>query len=274
MSTSTSTTDRVVVEIADAVAELRLTRGDAGNAIDPAWVTAFDEAVASIEAALVAPRGRAEVRAVLIVAEGRAFTVGGDIKHFVQERERLSDELAAMVIPFNATLVRLAELPIPVVAAVHGPIAGGGLGLAWCSDVVVAAPEAKFATGFHKLGLSGDGGCSWFLPRLVGLRRAQEMLLGGRVLDAAEALEWGLVTEVVPGDALRARAREVAEELATGPSLSLGRTRALLHGAFEISLAEHMRREGEHMRASGATADAIEGVTAFAERRAPVFRAG
>lgn len=270
---STSTTERVVVEIDAGIAELRLTRADAGNAIDPAWVVAFDEAVAGIETALAAPGGPAAIRAVLITAEGRAFTVGGDLKHFVGQRDRLADELESMVIPFNATLVRLAELPVPVVAAVHGPIAGGGLGLAWCSDIVIAAPEARFATGFHKLGLSGDGGSSWFLPRLVGLRRAQQMLLGGRVLDAAEALDWGLVTEVVPGGSLPARAREVAAELAAGPPLSLGRTRALLHGAFEVSLAEHMRREGEHMKASGATADAVEGVTAFAERRAPVFRA-
>lgn len=270
---STSTTDRVVVTVADGIAELRLTRSDAGNAIDPGWVTAFDEAVLSIEAALAAPGGRAAVRAVLITAEGRAFTVGGDLAHFSGHLDRLADELADMVTPYNATLVRLAELPVPVVAAVHGPIAGGGLGLAWCSDIVIAAPEARFATGFHKLGLSGDGGCSWFLPRLIGLRRAQQMLLGGRVLDAAEALEWGLITEVVPGPALAARAQEVAADLAAGPPLALGRTRALLHGAFEISLPEHMRREGEHMRAPGATADAVEGITAFAERRAPRFRA-
>jgi 2-(1,2-epoxy-1,2-dihydrophenyl)acetyl-CoA isomerase len=99
------------------------------------------------------------------------------------------------------------------------------------------------------------------------------MLLGGRVLDADEALEWGLVSEVVADDAVQARAREVAVDLAAGPPLSLGRTRSLLHGAFEVSLAEHMRREGEHMKATGATADAVEGVTAFSERRRPVFRA-
>ncbi len=260
--------DRVALTIADAVAELRLTRPEAGNAIDPAWVAAFAQVVEDVER-----RGVDEVRAVLITAEGKAFTVGGDLKHFTEQQGDLAGELERMVPPFHDALARLAQLPVPVVCAVQGPIAGGGLGLAWCSDVVLAAPQARFATGFHLLGLSGDGASTWWLPRLIGLRRAQEMLLLGRVLDADEALEWGLITEVVPIDDLDRRAHEVAAALAAGPTLSLGRTRALLRAAAETPMEEHYARESAEIIACGATADAVEGVLAFGERRPPRFRA-
>lgn len=260
--------DRVTLTISDAVAELRLTRPEAGNAIDPAWVAAFADAVTDLEA-----RAPDEVRVVLLTAEGKAFTVGGDLKHFTAHQDDLAGQLEAMVPPFHDALARLARLPVPVVCAVQGPIAGGGLGLAWCSDVVLAAPQARFATGFHLLGLSGDGASSWWLPRLIGLRRAQEMLLLGRVLDAEEALEWGLVTEVVPVDDLDRRAREVAAALAAGPTLSLGRTRALLRAAAETPMEEHYARESAEIIACGGTADAVEGVLAFGERRPPRFEA-
>lgn len=260
-------TDRITLTLGgDGVAELRLTREDAGNAIDPAWVAAFSEAVAAIE-------GAEGVRSVLITAAGRAFTVGGDLKHFTANQDDLAGELERMVPPFHDALGRLASLPVPVVCAIQGPIAGGGLGLAWASDVVLAVPEARFATGFHLLGLSGDGASSWWLPRLIGLRRAQEMLLLGRVLDAATALDWGLITEVVPAGELDARAHEIAGALAAGPTLSLGRTRALLRGAQETPMLDHYARESAEIIACGATADAVEGVLAFGERRPPRFEA-
>ncbi|WP_372790413.1 enoyl-CoA hydratase/isomerase family protein [Paraconexibacter sp.] len=264
---------RVGLSVDDRVglAELRLERPDAGNAIDPAWVSAFRSVVEQI-AVRAEDGGDGRVRAVLISAAGSAFTVGGDLRHFAAHREDLAAELNAMVPPFHDALLRLAELPVPVVAAVQGPVAGGGLGLAWCSDVVLAAPQARFATGFHLLGLSGDGASSWWLPRLVGLRRAQQMLLQGRVLDADEALEWGLISEVVPSDELAARARSVAVGLAEGPTLALGRIRALLRDASETTLAEHYAREAREIVACGDTRDAVEGTAAFAERRPPEFR--
>lgn len=259
-------TDRIALTISDGLAELRLDRPDAGNAIDPAWVTAFAAAVAELEA-----RAGADARAVLVTATGRAFTVGGDLAHFAGALDDLEAAMAAMVAPFHDALVRLAELPVPVVCAVQGPIAGGGLGLAWCADVVLAAPQARFATGFHLLGLSGDGASSWWLPRLVGLRLAQEMLLLGRVLDAEEALGAGLVTEVVAAEALDDRAREVAAALAAGPTVALGHARALLRAAAQTPMREYYAREVDAMLACSRTADAVEGVRAFGERRPPRF---
>ena len=211
------------------------------------------------------------MRAVLLCADGPAFTVGGDLDHFTRERDRLAAALHDMIAPFHQTLARLGELPVPVVCAAQGAIAGGGLGLLWCADVVVLADDAKLATGFSRLGLAGDGGSSWALPRLVGLRRAQQLVLGGRVLDAAEALEWGLATEVVPRGELAARGREHAERLAAGPTVALGRLRALLRQSSATSWEDQLQAELEATVACGETTDAREGVVGFTARRAPVF---
>jgi 2-(1,2-epoxy-1,2-dihydrophenyl)acetyl-CoA isomerase len=159
-----------------------------------------------------------------------------------------------------------------VIAAVQGAIAGGGLGLAWCSDVVLAAEGTRFATGFSNLGLSGDGGGPWWLLRLVGLRRAQQLLIGGRVLDAGEALDWGLVSEVVAPGELASRAEAIAAELAAGPTLAFAQMRRLLLGAGARTLEEHLAAEAEAMLACACTPDAVEGVMAFVERRRPNFR--
>jgi len=254
---------RIALDVdAAGVARLRLAAAERRNSIDPAWVTELGEAV---------ERCRSGVRVLLIGAEGPAFTVGGDLQHFSGRLADLDCALNEMIPPYHAALERIAALEAPVVAAVRGAIAGGGLGLAWCSDIVIASEDAVFATGFAKLGLSGDGGSSWWLPRLVGLRRAQELLLRNRVLRAAEALDWGLVTEVVPTEAVEARAEAVASELAAGPTHALGHIRRLLRLSATNTLTEQLAAEAAAARACGATADAREGIAAFTERRAPRF---
>jgi 2-(1,2-epoxy-1,2-dihydrophenyl)acetyl-CoA isomerase len=256
---------RVAVEIRDAVAELRMVAPQRSNAIDPLWVQELAAAMDRIEAADGA-------RAVLICADGERFSVGGDLDHFAANADRLAEPLAEMVGPFHASLARLGDLPLPVVCAVRGAVAGGALGLLWCADEVLLADDAKLACGFARLGLSGDGGSSWALPRLVGLRRAQEMIMGGRVLSAAEALEWGLATEVVAADAVQERARERAAHYAAGPTVAYGRMRRLMRASAAATWADHLRAETEAMVAGGSTADGREGVVSFVERRDPRFR--
>lgn len=249
---------------ADGVARLRMVRADARNAIDPLWVKELDAAVTALE-------GDGSVRALLLSADGPAFSVGGDLRHFHTQVDRMADELADMVGGYHLVLGRLAALPVPVVCAVHGAAAGGGLGLVWCSDVVLAADDAKFATGFSTLGLSGDGGSSWFLPRLVGLRRARELILHNRVLTAAEALEWDLVDRVVPRSDLEAEAEAEAARMAAGPTVAYGEMRRLLWRSLSVGLEDQLAAESRAIVRCGATADAREGVTAFAERRPPEF---
>jgi 2-(1,2-epoxy-1,2-dihydrophenyl)acetyl-CoA isomerase len=262
----TEPADRALLRIdEDGLAHLRLTRAAKHNAIDAAMVEAFARAVIDLE--------RAEgVRAVLLAADGPSFTVGGDLPFIAAHSDRLAATLDDMIGRYHDALGRLAALPAPVVAAVQGPAAGGGLGIVWAADLVLAGEDLKIATGFARLGLSGDGGSSWWLPRLVGLRRAQELLIAGRVLDAAEALEWGLVTRVLPVDRLAAEAEELARRLAAGPTRAYAHMGALLRDGATRTLEQGLAAERRAMVDTGATADAVEGVAAFVERRPPGFR--
>jgi 2-(1,2-epoxy-1,2-dihydrophenyl)acetyl-CoA isomerase len=254
----------VALEVDAGLARLRLVRPEAANAIDPLWVT-------ELAAAVTALAQSGEVRAVLISAEGRCFSVGGDLRHFAGRSADLAEALEEMVPPYHDTLGHLASLACPVVCAVQGPAAGGGLGLAFCADLVLAAPEARFVCGFARLGLTGDGGPSWFLPRLVGLRRAQELMFANRELTAHEALEWGLITRIVPAAELQDEALAMARRLANGPTAAFASMRRLLRDSWGASLEEQLIAESGAVRRSGATADASEGVTAFAARRDPGF---
>ncbi len=256
--------ERVSLTIADGVAEIRLVGADRRNAIDPRFIT-------ELEAAIARATAPGAARAILVCADGPAFTVGGDLGHFTANADRLADELRAMVEPFNASLAALAEAEIPVVSAVQGAAAGGGLGLLWGADVVVAADNLKIATGFARIGLTGDGGSSWHLPRLVGPMRARELILENRVLGAREALDWGLVTRVVPLDDLAAEGRATAERFAAGPPEAYRRMKALLRAADTRSMRDGLAAELEAMTEVGATADAREGVTSFSEKRPPEF---
>jgi len=256
---------RFTVSVAGDVARLRMVWAEARNAIDPRWCAELDAALDEVE------QNASAARALLITADGPAFTVGGDMRHFSAERHRMADELRAMITSYHRSLSRLAALPVPVISAVNGAAAGGGLGLVWCSDVVVAADDAKFATGFAALGLSGDGASTWFLPRLVGLRRANEMILHNRILSAAEALEWGLIDRVVPLADLEAEADAAAAAMASGPTVAYGKMRRLLWRSLSVDLDDQLLAELESIVECGATADAREGVTAFVERRPPKF---
>jgi 2-(1,2-epoxy-1,2-dihydrophenyl)acetyl-CoA isomerase len=175
------------------VATIRLDRPEAGNTIDLTLVEDFYEAV------FRAADDRA-VRAVLLCGAGRSLSAGGDLTMFAGlDAGELPRRLRQLVDVYHLALDRLTRIDPPVVCAVRGAAAGGGLGLLHAADVVIAAEDSKFALGYAAIGLASDGGNTWFLPRLVGLRRAQQLMLLGRVLTGPEALDWGLVTEIVPG---------------------------------------------------------------------------
>jgi 2-(1,2-epoxy-1,2-dihydrophenyl)acetyl-CoA isomerase len=158
-----------------------------------------------------------------------------------------------------------------VVCAVRGGAAGGGLGLLWCSDLVIAASDLRLTSGFAHLGLSGDGGSTWYLPRLLGLRRALDLTLESPVLTAQQALELGLVSRVVDPAELDTAAEEAARRLASGPTVAYGHMRRLLRRSSTATFAEGLAAERAAIVDCGTTADGREGVTAFAARRAPRF---
>lgn len=257
--------DRATYRVTEGVAEIRMTRPDAGNAIDPAMVEALDAAIRTAET-------DDTVRCVLLTADGPAFCVGGDLRFFRSNLDALPEHLDSMISTWHrSALRRLSALPVPVVAAARGGVGGGGLGLLWGADVVVLADDAKLATGFTRLGMTGDGGSSWYLPRLVGLRRAQDLMLRSTPVGAAEALECGLVSRVVPGAELEDTGWALAREFAAGPTWAYGGIKQLLRDSGDRTHADQLMAEYELMRAGAGRADVREGITAFAERRAPEF---
>lgn len=255
----------IELSVHDGLAVLRINRPEARNAINEAMAADFREAALRLAET-------SGLRAVLVRGAGPAFTVGGDIETFAgAEPEALPALLNGMTSPYHEALRILSELPVPVVCAVHGAVAGGGLGVLYCADVVLAAEGTKFATGFARIGLSGDGGNSWFLPRLVGPRRAMELYLDNRVLEAKEALEWGLISAVVPAEELEQRATEVAVRLAAGPTVAFGEIRRLLRQAWTSTLADQLVAETAALVRTAATADAPAAIASFAGKCEPTF---
>jgi 2-(1,2-epoxy-1,2-dihydrophenyl)acetyl-CoA isomerase len=246
------------------VARVTLARPEANNAINHAIVHGLAAALDELQA--VAPR------AVLLNADGDHFTVGGDLQHLAAEVDRLADDLGEIVPVYHDVLRRLAGLDVPVVCAAQGVVAGGGLGLVWSSDVVIAATSLRLATGFAGLGLSGDGGSSWYLPRLVGPRRARQLMLQGQRLGSEQALAWGLVDEVVAPDRLEAVARQRAAEFAAGPTVAYAQIKHLLRASDHNTLADQLEAERAAMVDCAGSDDAREGILSFAERRQPEFR--
>jgi 2-(1,2-epoxy-1,2-dihydrophenyl)acetyl-CoA isomerase len=256
----------VLLDFTDGIATLRLNRPDDGNAINPDLAADLAEAATQIAE-------RADVRAVLIASNGPNFTVGGDLSVFAATaRGRLPNQLRRMVDSFHLAIERLTSIDAPVVAAVRGGAAGGGLGLLYAADIAVAADDARFAVGYGALGLTADGGNTWFLPRMVGMRRAQELFLLNRRLTAQEALEFGLVSQLAPNDAVENEAAALAATLAKGPTRAYGAVHRMLRQSFETGLSDQLDAEKESLVAASRTDDAQEGIAAFVAKRRPQFR--
>ncbi len=251
--------------VTDGVAEIVLNRPDAGNALDPALVAAFGDAVAGLA-------GRDDVRVALLRAEGKMFSVGGDLGFFAGADDR-GAALRALANDLHRGVRALLALDVPIVVAVQGPAAGAGMSLACAADLVIAGASASFTVAYTAVGLSPDGGASWTLPRLVGPRRAAELMLTNRRVRADEALAIGLVSEVVADDQLEARAAELARTLADGPAEALRATRRLLRESADRGLDAQLDAERDGIAARAASAEGAEGIEAFLARRAPRFRA-
>ncbi len=258
----------VLLDFADGVATLRLNRPDKGNAIDTAMAGDLAEAATQIAE-------RPDVRAVLIAGNGPNFTVGGDLGLFAgTAREQLPDRLRRMIDSYHLAIERLTSIDAPVVAAVRGGAGGGGLGLLYAADIVVAADDSRFALGYGALGLTADGGNTWFLPRMVGMRRAQELFLLNRRLTAQEALEFGLISRLASSDDVEAEAATIAATLAAGPTPAYGAVRRMLRQSFETGLSDQLDAERDSIVAASSTDDAQEGIAAFVTKRRPRFRGG
>ena len=258
------TVDHVLLTIEAGVADLRLNRPDTGNAIDRAMAEALGDAVQRLETT-------AGLRAVTITAAGKAFSVGGDLNHLDAHSDALRNELSYMIGMWHDVLPRLAALPAPVLTVLHGAVAGGALGLVWCADEVIASDRAVLVSAFTKLGYSGDGGSTWHLPRLVGLRRAQQFVLRSRPLTAAEALDWGLVSRVVPAADLDQAVDDAVQFYANGPTFAFGKVKNLLLRSSTSSYRDLLEQERTAMLEICGTKDVYVGMSAFLDGVAPTF---
>lgn len=251
--------------VVDGVATMCLNRPEARNGITMRM---------ALETLEVARRiaGDSSVRAVLICGNGPALTVGGDINYFgVSAPEEFAGLVGAMTPPFHEAFSVLSRIDAPIVTAAHGVVAGGGLGYVYAADLVIAAEGTRFVTAFAALGLSGDGGGTWHLPRLIGARRAAQAYLRNTPITAAEALDWGMINEIVPAEQLRARASALATELAHGPTRAFARMRALLRESWSNDLSTQLQAEVEALKATGATIDAQNAIASFVAKRPPRF---
>ncbi len=256
--------DAILYDVKDGVARITLNRPEAYNALD---LTLGREVFHATLEADESP----QVRCIVITGAGRAFCAGGDVKSFADNPDRIGVLLKELTTYVHGAVSRLARSMKPVITAVNGVAAGGGMSFALAGDLVLAAESAKFNMAYSRIAASPDGSASYYLPRLVGLRRAMELYFTNRVLSAREALEWGLITRVHPDAELPGAVTALARELAQGPTLAFGRAKALFHQSTWESLETQMELEAQAIAASGHTEDFRNGVVAFARKQSPSF---
>jgi len=252
-------------EAEGGVAQITLDRPDAYNAIDLATCN-------ELMAVAIRCDEDPEIRVAVLTAVGSVFSVGGDIQSFVAAGDRLAELTKRMTVGLHAAVSRFARMDAPLIAAVNGVAAGGGLGLVCCADLAIAAESARFASAYTKSGLSPDTSTTYFLPRLVGWRRAQELILTNRTLSAVEARDWGVVTRVVPDNELEKTVHELAQSLASGATRAYGASKRLLLGSASETLETQMEHEAREIADMARGEDAAEGIRAFLGKRLPRYQ--
>ncbi|MBW1598753.1 enoyl-CoA hydratase-related protein [Streptomyces sp. JJ38] len=257
--------DTVLYDMSEGLATITLNRPDAMNALDTELKNALRDALRQAA-------DDADVRAVLLTGEGRAFCVGQDLKEHVSALDEHGGEaLTTVEEHYNPITLAIASMPKPVVVAVNGVAAGAGAGFAFAGDYRMLADTAAFNTSFAGVALSTDSGMAWTLPRLVGPGRATELLLFPRTVKAEEALELGLAHRVVPADELAAEAASVARRLADGPTLAYAAMKEAMAFGAAHSLAETLDKEAELQLRAGGSADHRIAVDAFVNKERPRF---
>jgi 2-(1,2-epoxy-1,2-dihydrophenyl)acetyl-CoA isomerase len=258
--------ETIILEKSGAVATVALNR--------PKVLNAFDGVLhEEIHDALNEAADDDDVRCIVLRGEGKGFSAGADLAEVVEgdgnpDGPDLGDYLRRT---YGRLITRMVSIEKPIVASLHGPVYGAGLGLALACDLRLAAESAKFSVAFVKIGLIPDAGVSFFLPRLVGLGRAMEMSMLGEAMDAQEAHRTGLVNKVVPDERIGEETAALAGRLAGLPTRALGRIKQTLHGSFQSDLAAALEAEAVGQTFCGYTHDHKEGVAAFFEKRDPTF---
>tara|TARA_B100000686_G_C16687997_1_gene915937 strand:- start:509 stop:1297 length:789 start_codon:yes stop_codon:yes gene_type:complete len=257
--------ESLLYDLENGVATITINRPDSANAMNPLMARELSEVALQTD---VNP----EVRAILITGAGKMFCAGGDLDTFAKAGAEVQALIQQMATDLHVALSRFARCSAPVIAAVNGTAAGAGFSLTMAADIAIASDTAIFTMAYTNAGLSPDGGSTYFMPRKLGDRRARELMLTNKLLSAEEALEWGVVNQVVSEDMLLEIAYEQAKKLAKGPTAAFGATKTLLARTFETSLEAQMELESRAIAEMAIGHDGQEGIQAFLAKRRPVFK--
>ncbi len=251
-------------QIENHVATITLNRPDAANALNLTMARELSDVGIRCDET-------PDIRAVVIRGTGSMFCAGGDLSVFADAGDDAAAVVKQMAGDLHMGISRLTRMNAPVIAAVNGTAAGAGFSLAVAADLVVAVDSAKFVMAYTNAGLSPDGSSSYFLPRRIGDRRARELMLTNRLLNAKEALDWGLVNQVVSADEFDAAVTKLASSIAKGPTLAYGQVKSLLNASFDNGLETQMELESRGIADMARSNDGIEGISAFLAKRKPEF---
>ena len=255
----------LLFDVQDSVAHITLNRPEAANTINLELAKELMHAFMQCDEDPL-------IRAVLITGAGPMFCGGGDLKSFNDQGENIPHHLKELTTYLHVAMSYLVRMDPPVVAAVHGSAAGAGLSLACACDMVLAAESARFTMAYTRLGLTPDGGATYTLSRIVGLRRTLELALTNRLLSAEDALNWGILTRVVPEKDLITEAKALAGQLAAGPTKAFGKTKRLFQIGLTESFEAQMKNESQSIAEMAHTEDGREGIRAFLGKRTPNFK--
>ena len=257
--------ESLLFEVSDGLAKISLNRPDAANSLN--GVMAHDLMMAAIRC-----DEDPDIRAVLLTGTGKMFCAGGDLKTFHGFGEDMGARLKELTIYLHAATSRFSRMNPPLVIAVNGIAAGAGLSIAISGDLVLAAESAMFTSAYTAAGLSPDGSSTYFMPRLIGLRRSQELMLTNRRISADEAVEWGLINRVVADDKLMEEAESLARDMASGATGAYGAVKKMLTETFTNPLETQMEIEARYISERATSPDGREGVDAFVKKRKPDFK--
>jgi 2-(1,2-epoxy-1,2-dihydrophenyl)acetyl-CoA isomerase len=255
--------DTLKLSIDKGLATIALSRPDRGNALDA-------QAGRDLRAVALQCMSSSSVRAVLLKAEGKNFCVGGDLRDFLTHQD-LPGAVKDMTVDFHAAVTMFARMGAPLIAAVNGAAAGAGLTLAAVSDYVLAGRSSTFTYAYSGVGFTSDGGLTWLLPRLIGLRRFQAMVLEGATLSAEPAREVGIVSRVVDDETLEAEAVAFARRVAEGPTRAYAGIKRLALTSFSHAYEVHLEDEAQALFDVAGTQDAQGAIRAVASRQRPLF---
>jgi 2-(1,2-epoxy-1,2-dihydrophenyl)acetyl-CoA isomerase len=249
-----------------AIVYLVFSRPDVFNAMNEQLIREFREVALSLA-------DEADIRVLILRGAGKAFLAGGDVGLFHARKD--DPTLAATVVPMgdamHDAIVAIRNMPFPVIAQIQGACAGAGVSVALACDFVVVSDKASFNTAYTKIGLSPDGGTTWVLPRILGMRKATELIMLAETIDAPAALSLGMVTKVVPAEQLDEEVLILANRLSNGATVAYANAKRLLNESFETPMRRQMDNEIARFADCTKTADFKEGVTAFVEKRAAKF---